>query len=685
MPLVPAVVLATLGGLEISDQTPMASLVRRVHGRKLLLVLDNCEHQVVACAELVEALLHAAPDLRVLATSREALRVAGEITWRVPSLEVPDPAKWADPDTMLACEAVKLFVDRIGQVETDFSLTPGNAAAVAQLCSRLDGIPLAIELAAARAAAMSVQDIAARLDDRFHLLTSGIRTALPRQRTLQATIDWSYDLLSEPERVLFRRLAVFAGGWTLEAAEMVCSGEPLARSDILHVLMRLVDQSLVNVHIGDGRTRYGFLETVRVYAAERMRAAGEASPMQARHREWCLLFAERAAAGLTGSEQFAWFQLLTTEQNNVRAALNACGNEPSTAESELRLAAAMGRFWWPRNPGEGRRRLAAALSRAPATPSSARCAALSWQGSFEVYFGDPAIGRALTREALVDARAIGDAQRAATALGALMIATEETDTAGRVALLEEGVALARAAGVKGELAMLLGHLAAEAAEADNLQRARELLDESEGLARTGGGARGWITPTAQLGWLAIEEGRLDDAELHFRALLDRGAGWGGYHLAPGLFGLGQVMLRRGDLEYARALYRELLLDLCEFEPDGVHLADALVYLASVDAVAGLHQRAQRLLGANESWHAARGGAGRIWQPSVRGPVKRGLVPIPPLPTEAALVQARAEGRAMSLDEAVAYALDPIDASTPEPGVARTDAVGVHVAVVDTRE
>ena len=667
--LVPSVVLTALGGSEAADVTPLESLLHRVRGRQLLIVLDNCEHLVDACAEVIDLVLSASTDARVLATSREVLRVAGETAWRVPSLETPEPVEPGDPDQLLRYEAVRLFVDRIVQVDPNFALTAANATAVGEVCRRLDGIPLALELAAARGSGMSVPEIAARLDDCFHLLTGGGRGALPRQRTLRATIDWSHDLLSEPERVLFRRLAVFAGGWTLEAAEIVTEGHPLARAEILDVLMRLIDQSLVSVqvHAQDGRSRYRFLETVRAYAAEQLHAAGETADVQVRHREWCVNFAERAAEQLTGPDGPAWFGLLTSEQDNVRAALDACGDDPTTAEAELRLAAAMARLWCPRKPVEGRRRLAQALARAPHRPSGARSAALTWQATFELYFGDPAIGRGMARAAASDARAIGDARRAADALWAVVYATEDDDAATRITLLEEGLALLEAAGVRGQYAWVLGFLAAAAAESGDLQRARTVLDEADALARAAGDVWSRLTTLTQLGWLALGEGRLDDAEAHFRTLVDLGPRWGGLHSMLGLLGLSQLSLRRGDVEQAWVLCRQLLIDHQQAAVWSAPLADVLAYAASVLAAAGLHARAQRLLGAREAWYAAHGGPGGIWLPHTRAGLKRGLVPIPPPPTDAALAQSRAAGRTMRLEEAVAYALAPMDA--PPPGAA----------------
>jgi non-specific serine/threonine protein kinase len=556
---------------------------------------------------------------------------------------------------MAECEAVTLFVDRIRHAEPDFALSGGTAASVAQICERLDGIPLALELAAALGGAMSVQDIAARLDDCFHLLTGGSRAALPRQRTLRATIDWSHELLAPAERTLFRRLAVFAGGWTLDAAEAVCTEEPLTVPDIPHLLTRLVDQSLVSLRTQAGHSRYRFLETVRAYAAESLQASGELPGMQARQRNWCLAFVEHAARELNGPNQLDWFRRLAAEEDNVRAALDTSAADPSMAEIQLRLAVGMGRFWFPRKPDEGRRRIAQALERA-AAPSAVRSALLRIQGYFEFYYGEPAVAQELARRALADGQELSDAYASAVGLRLLAHLTPADDAATRVELLEEGLMLARASGNAQEIAWHFGWLGAAVAEKGDLRRARELLEESERVARSIGDTYSGATPVAQLGWLAIAEGRLDDAEARFQSLLDLvEGGWGGAHGALGLLGLGQVRLRQGNVEQARGLYRRVLSDLCESSPGSLILADTLAYMASVEAAAGLDERAQRLIGAHEGWYAAHGGIGI--QPNLKGPLNRGLVPLPSVPTDEELARARAEGRGMTVDQAAMYALE----------------------------
>jgi predicted ATPase len=259
-------------------------------------VLDNCEHLVQACAQLAKLLLQAGGRVKILASSREHFNVAGETIYTVPPLSIPRATDRISAESILQCEAVHLLVERTMAVQPAFRLTEQNALAIVEICQRLDGIPLALELAAARARALSIERIAERVNDRFRLLTTGDRTALPRQQTLRAMIDWSFDLLTDREKTVFRRLAVFAGGWTLEAAEVVASGGDVDESDVLDLLAGLVDKSLVMVPAEGGR--YGLLETVRQYADERLKEFGEGEEVRRRHLDFYLAFAEKAGTGL---------------------------------------------------------------------------------------------------------------------------------------------------------------------------------------------------------------------------------------------------------------------------------------------------------------------------------------------------------------------------------------------------
>ena len=337
--LVPQTVAAVFNLREMVGQPITTALATILRGRSLLLVIDNCEHLIDGCAQLVDALLCACPELRVLATSREALGITGEIGWRVPSLPVPDPQQLPPFSELQQNPAVRLFVERAAAVQPQFGLTERNAAAVAQVCQHLDGLPLALELAAARIEALTVDQLAARLDQRFRLLTGGNRTALPRQQTLHATLDWSYDLLSEPEPRLFNRLSVFAGGWTLEAAEAVCAGEGSEPEDVLDLLLRLVRKSLVIAEeSGEGAARYRLLETLRQYAHERLMAAGETETVRRRHASYYLMLVDDGEPSMW--EQM-WLRRWLTELDNLRATMRWL-NESNAVEDAVRLG---GRLW----------------------------------------------------------------------------------------------------------------------------------------------------------------------------------------------------------------------------------------------------------------------------------------------------------------------------------------------------
>ncbi|MBA9003941.1 BTAD domain-containing putative transcriptional regulator [Thermomonospora cellulosilytica] len=378
--------------LEIRD-APGASLVEALAARRLLLVLDNCEHVVEQAAELAGGLLRAAPGLTVLATSREPLDLPGEVVWNVPPLEVPGRDAEPDPDALAAAGAVRLFVARASAAARDFRLDEGNAAAVAVLCRRLDGIPLALELAATRVRALGVHGLVSRLDDRFRLLATGQRGTPLRQRTLQAMIGWSWDLLTGPERAVLRRLAVHADGCTLEAAEAVCAGADVPADDVLDLLVRLVDRSLV-VMTDDAGPRYRLLESVAAYCVDRLDEAGEHAEVRLRHRRHYVGLAERAEPELYGPEQARWLGVLDTEAANLRAAFDDAIAHRD-ADGALRLANALTWYWFLRGRlGEARRALAAALGLAGG-PAAPRARAAAWLVGFEALQGDLAgwVGR----------------------------------------------------------------------------------------------------------------------------------------------------------------------------------------------------------------------------------------------------------------------------------------------------
>jgi predicted ATPase len=334
-------------------------------------------------------------------TSREPLGVAGEATWRVPSLGLPPPQ--ADERDILGSEAVRLFVERARLVQPGFEVTTTNAAALAQLCRRLDGIPLALELAAARVRGLTVEQIVGRLHDRFRLLTGGSRTALRRQQTLRALVDWSYDLLSEDERALLRCLSVFVSGWTLEAAEAVSTAPPEA----LGLLLQLVDKSLVVAESDGAETRYRLLETIRQYAQEKLIDAAEAAAARDRHRDYYLSWAERAAPEVVACDQLIWYARIEAEHDNLRTAIGWSAGDGT--DSELRLCAALAHFWAQRGyAGESSDRLTGALERGSLRPTRERAIALDWAGHRHLVGFDFARARELFREAIAVACAVGE-------------------------------------------------------------------------------------------------------------------------------------------------------------------------------------------------------------------------------------------------------------------------------------
>jgi predicted ATPase/transcriptional regulator with XRE-family HTH domain len=433
--------MASALGVPESPTEPMVAILRRFLGAKqLLLVLDNCEHLIVACAEIVDELLRHCPGVTILATSREGLRIAGEVTWRVPSLPLPPTDVLPTVEQIAVFDAVRLFVERAEAVQSSFGLTEGNGATIAQICRRLDGIPLAIELAAGRVNGLSIEQIGGRLGQRFRLLTGGSRTALARYQTLRASIAWSHDLLSEAERVVFRRLAVFAGGFSLAGAEAVCGdagvGDPVSDVDgrgttltptlarpeghparenrlphltpdtrrqipaegVFDLLMRLVDKSLVQADPSGGEVRFRLLETLREYAWERLDAAEEAKTVRRAHLAWCLNLAERVSAvPVTGHERVEALERVVADMANVRAALGWCLDHDVT--SGLRLAGNLFWLWSSRYVVEGCRWLVALVDR-DTRPNLERARGVAFVSYLVGRCGDTPRGAALAEESL---------------------------------------------------------------------------------------------------------------------------------------------------------------------------------------------------------------------------------------------------------------------------------------------
>jgi predicted ATPase/DNA-binding SARP family transcriptional activator/DNA-binding CsgD family transcriptional regulator len=442
--LVPQAVTQTVGVREQPGRSLTDTLVNALRTKNTLLVLDNCEHLVESVAPLLDTLLNSCPRLRVLATSRETLQVEGEILWRVSSLSVPDTDRLPVAGEMTHYDAVRLFLDRARSRLPNFDLTPNNTEAIAEVCQKLEGMPLAIELATARVGTISVRQLSERLRDPLGLLSGGGRTAGSRQQTLRGALDWSYELLSEPEQLLFGRLSVFAGGWTLEAAEAVGSTDGIEEAEALDLLSELVNKSLVvSDSSRDDAQRYRILEPVRQYAQERLEESGEAETIRNRHAGFFLTLAERAELELQGESQGEWFQRLEQEHDNLRAALGSLYSQ-GEVELGLRLAAALWEFWYMHGHlSEGRGRLERGISASGITMVSTRARALNGAGWIALFQGDYESARALVEESLTLYRGLESKEGIASALANLgfVAVLGQHDQMCLAALLEESIEL----------------------------------------------------------------------------------------------------------------------------------------------------------------------------------------------------------------------------------------------------
>jgi len=484
--LVAQAAAAALGIKEDAGGSITDAIVRHCHDRTILLVLDNCEHLIDACAEFAVQLLQSTSDVRILATSRERLNVRGERAYPLAPMLVPDRDAPHAAMTVAQSDPVRLFIDRIAASQPGLDANAQSIADIAEICRRLDGIPLAIELAAARARVLPIATIAARLDDRFRLLTGGDRTALPRQQTLRALIDWSYELLSPLERTLFRRLAVFAGGFTVEDAESVASDATLPDTAVMDVLAKLVDKSLV-VLDADG-ARYRVLETVREYARERLEASGEARPLRDGHLRHYVAIAESAVPELFGPRQGEVFARLDGERENLLAAHAWCAAAQEGVDLGLRLASL--KFYWIHRgePGLGYRLGVEALARTrPDDRSVVRCRALFDVGQMACYMGRYGEGKRHLEESLAIARELGNDARIASALQPLAMACLGLGEAAVAQHhLEEALELVRAQGNKHDLASALNAMAQVHRARNDLDAALPLYEQVVGLARETG-------------------------------------------------------------------------------------------------------------------------------------------------------------------------------------------------------
>ncbi len=647
-PTLVAAATARALGVREEGRTATEALLHDLRDREMLLILDNCEHLLDACAELAEALLTTCSGVRVLATSRQPLGLMGEVAWRVPSMSLPETRHSApraageagahsngsaDAGTLhalIASEAGRLFLERARASRATFEATESDAAAVVEICRRVDGIPLAIELAAARTAHLAPRQIAARLDDRFRLLTTGRQFHMPTHRTLRALVDWSHDLLAEDERIVFRRLSVFAGGWTLEAAEAVC-GE-----GALDLLGQLVDKSLVLADEQSGALRYRLQETLRQYALERLEESGEALEIRRRHAEYFLVLAEEAEPRLFGSEQEQVLARLDREHDNLRLALRWSGEAGGT-EVGLRLAGALWRFWQVRGYlREGR----AWLDRLLTTPGSE----------------EPTTGRA----------------RALNAVGFLAFLQGDYDTA--QPLIEDSLAIRRALNDRPGIVESLTNLGLVLRCRGSSAEARALFEEALEVSQSLGD-RAWEGRVLnKLARLVFYEGDYAAARTLHEESLARGRQVGNtWDIAIALGDIAEVSQALGDDASARGLFAESLA-LWQELGDERGIAQGLEGFATLAVAASRPERAVCLLGAAR---AMRERIGEPSSPSRRASLDRLLEVARGAMGEEASGAAWAAGRAMPPEQAIVEALAghqsapaaPVTRSSSTPGPA----------------
>ena len=653
----------------------METLIDALARKELLLVIDNCEHLVEATAQLVDALLDPCPHLKVMATSRATLGVAGEVDWVVPPLTLPDADGHTSVESLMRYEALRLFVDRARLRLLDFELTQENAEAVARVCRKLDGIPLAIELAAARMGVLAVDQVAQRLEVSLDVLKAASRTAAPRQQTLRATIDWSHNLLSEVEQAMFQRLSVFAGGWTLEAAEAVCCGGVIEPEDVLDLLGGLVDKSLVVVGAStDGTVHYRMLEPIRQYAREKLEGSGDIEMVQDQHAEFLLALVEEAQPELARSQQRVWVERLEGEHDNFRAALSWVLQQGETALA-LRFGGALWRFWFQGGHlSEGVRWLEQVLAGAEPAEATLRVKALEGMGWLTQVQGDTERAKATYEEMMELSRELDDKGNLATALNSLgMLAVTQGDTERATALIEENLAVLRkleeeenaATVIKRYHALnLLGILAIS--EEGDYTRGAELFRESLALAREAEDVYRVTGSLVALQYVAVLQGNYERAtELYEEALAAaRELGNASVEIIPeALVNLGLAALGQADHQRAVSSFKEALVMSQNRERKST-VINALEGMASVTGAMGEAARAALLWGAAE---ASRDDTGIALPPGDRALHEPHLSAARSRVGEAVWEELLAEGRAMSLKEAAEYALSSKMTDPPTPG------------------
>ena len=687
---------AIVVGLREESQLPVIDMLSDyLREKQILIILDNCEHLLDACAQLADTLLKRCPGLKILITSREVLGILGEAVYLVPSLELPDMQQLLE--RFRDYESVRLFEERAQLVRIDFSLTIENASSVAKICNRLDGIPLAIELAAAQMSTFSAKQIEERLRERFRLLASGNRAALPRHQTLRAAIDWSYNLLSDPEQVLFQRLSVFVGGWSLEAAESVCRGGLIKSQDVLNLLEQLINKSLVIAEEVGQEARYHMLETIREYAREKLFESDDAIEVRERHLDFFLAIALRFEHEAHGPQGLNRMMNVNADHVNLLEAMNWAG-ESGQAQSGLRLGSALHYYWLCRGYWSvGRDSLERLLTRPEAAAHTIiRADALNLAGDLAMQQGDLMAAWALLKESKTIGLELGEAGKSCLGWTGMLLGQSLMGHDKIMAQyeLDQGLVLLREVGEAWRLAIALHMRGWLAGNQGDLAKARELFSESLAISRNIGDTWTSADPTQALGWVLYCLGEYATASAHLQQALQI------YRTAEDIFGipgtlarLGAIAILTGNDEQASeyfderlAIARELMNKvgianaLCDLGIAAGHLGDyagstALLkeglklsheigntYLiaAGLTGLASIQRqphRAEQLLAAAR---AAFERSGEFIEPIYRAEHERAENKICDVLDVQDFAKFSEEGQSMTVDQAIALALETLD-------------------------
>ena len=627
--LIPKKIVSTLKIREQPEQSIMDSLASYLGSRPSLLVIDNCEHLISACAELSHFLLQKCPDLHILATSRELLGTMGEVTWAIPPLSLPELHPWQpslnaqdELKQLKRSESVQLFIARAVAHTRDFEITTTNAVWVAEICRRLDGLPLAIELAAAQVRSLSVQEIAQRLNNRFQLLTGGARTAPPRQQTLTAALDWSYELLSAQEQEVLQRLSVFAGGATLKEAEIVCVEEGDEAAKVLKSLSQLVDKSLVIANrLAGSETRYHLLETIREYALAKLGASPEIASVKNRQLDFLLQLVEKAEVMMRGNEQAKWVERLEEERDNLRATLG-WALESQNADAGLRLASGLELFWLTRGySNEG----------------------IGW------------LEKVLVQK---QAATPGSIAKAMKTLGGLLLFSKERKNLKRIVpVLEESLKLYQELGDQEGIAWVLNFLGIHSAEQEDFAKAKRFLNESLVLRRALGDPWGIAQTLQNFASISLRERDYTSAKEYSEETITWFQLAGNQRgVARTLVDLADIARMEGNLDRAMLLLTQSLRELLQFG-DKWSIVLILETLAVLESEQGNYIRAARLFGATEMLRES-----IAMELNQDFEYENKLTAVQEGLSEAEFTLAWGQGSALTLEQVLAFVLNELDPS-----------------------